>query len=182
MRRWRSIHRKARPRRQTIRQATPVAKHPPNSTTAATHPPRPTVHHLQTLVDITIGRQSIRHDHDQGNQDDSMENEAMQVRRMSHRSGDQPWGHRGRGKQMMPQRRETRSEAVAIIGLQAGKGFRLSPTPEVRAPPQQRRPTRSSADVMEPQKVAGTTPKGGDQCSESKGGTHQQQHGDEGER
>jgi len=83
---------------------------------------------------------------------------------------------------MMPPRRETASEDVAIIGLQAGKGFRLSPTPEVRAPPQQRRPTTSSADVMEPQKVAGTTPKGGDQCSESKGGTHQQQHGDEGER
>ena len=83
---------------------------------------------------------------------------------------------------MMPPRRETASEDITIIGLQAGKGFRLSPTPEVRAPPQQRRPTRSSADVMEPQKVAGTTPKGGDQCSESKGGTHQQQHGDEGER
>jgi len=35
---------------------------------------------------------------------------------------------------MMPPRRETASEDVAIIGLQAGKGFRLSPTPEVRAP------------------------------------------------
>ena len=88
----------------------------------------------------------------------------------------------GRGKRMMPPRRETGPEGVAIISLQAGKGFRLSPTPEVRAPPQQRRPTTSSADVMEPQKMAGTTPKGGDQCSESTGGTHQQQHGDEGER
>jgi len=48
---------------------------------------------------------------------------------MNHRSNDQSWGHGGRrGKRMMPPRRKMAPKGVAIIGQQAGKGFRLSPT------------------------------------------------------
>ena len=66
---------------------------------------------------------------------------------MNHRLGDQPWGHRGgRSERMMPPRRETAPEGVAIIGLQTGKGFHLSSTPEH---PHQRRPTISNAERTE---------------------------------
>ena len=47
---------------------------------------------------------------------------------------------------MMPPRRETAPEGVAIIGLQTGKGFHLSSTPEH---PHQRRPTISNAERTE---------------------------------
>jgi hypothetical protein len=100
---------------------------------------------------------------------------------MNHRSGNQPWGSRwGKGKRMMPPRRKTTHEGVSIIGLQAGKRFRLSPRPRT-TPPQQQTPT-SRADGMEPQMVVATTPlKDRNQSSESTVGTHQQQRGGEAE-